>query len=283
MGEFNFDDIKSEKEFLESDFDFEEVYNKCLIDLSEELPRPEILLSIGEHLYKNNYYPTSVMTAGEISAITATSKSKKSFLKSALIACYIGGDSLNLFPNIKTHRDKDYTIADFDTEQGVFFTQRTFRRVFDMVGAKYDNYKGFATRHLETKKRLKFIDECLKRQDSIFKNPVKLVSIDGIADLVENTNDLVMSQEVSDYLMKWTFEYNIHITNVIHKSPLTNKPLGHLGTYVLKKAETVIDLEKDTDGTIKVTNPYSRGYSFDQFNFDVNSDALPYLINDNFY
>jgi len=89
-----------------------------------------------------------------------------------------------------------------------------------------------------------------------------------------------MSKEASDYIMRWTYDYNIHITTVIHKSGATGKPLGHLGTYILKKAESVIDLQVNEDKTITVSNPYSRGYTFDPFIFDVNGDSLPYLIED---
>ena len=260
-----------------SEIDFDKIEQSCFVDLSEEMPHPEILLSIGQHEYKGNYYPTPIMTAGEFSAIIATSKSKKTFLKSAFLASYIGGSSSVLFPNIKSHRDNEYTILDFDTEQGKYYTQRTFRRVIEMVGANYQNYKGYATRHLSSNERLLLIDHCLKNQHK-YNHPVKLVSIDGIADLVENTNDIVMSKEASDFIMKWTYEYNIHITTIIHKSAVTNKPLGHLGTYVLKKAETVIDLEIQEDNSIKVSNPYSRGYRFDEFTFDINKNALPYLL-----
>jgi hypothetical protein len=271
----NFDNTQPENEF-----DFKKVFDSCFVDLSVEIERPEILLSIGQHEYKKNMYPTAVMTAGEFSAIVATSKSKKTFLKSAFCGCYIGGNSVNYFPNIKSHRDKDYGILDFDTEQGKFYTQRTFRRPHELAGGTYENFKGFACRHLATKDRVLLIDNCLKKQSEFCKETVKLVFIDGIADLVENTNDLVMSSEVADYLLRWTYEYNIHICVVIHKSGLTNKPLGHMGTYVLKKAESVIDLEREDDGVIKVTNPYSRGYSFDEFRFNINKDALPYLVED---
>jgi hypothetical protein len=258
--------------------DFNQIAKDCFVDLDVEMPHPEILISIGRHEYKNNFYDTPVMTAGEFSAIIAQSKAKKSFLKAGLLGSYIGGQSNLLFPNIKTHRDKDYTVLDFDTEQGKYYTQRNFRRVHEMINYKYDFYKGYATRHLTSPQRLGLIDFCLKNQNTLYKAPVKLVAIDGIADLVENTNDIVMSKEASDYILKWTYEYNIHITTIIHKSGVTNKPLGHLGTYVLKKAETVIDLEVNEDGQIKVTNPYSRGYRFDEFIFDVNKDSLPYLI-----
>jgi hypothetical protein len=261
----------------EIEIDFDKLEKDCFVDLSEEMLHPEILLSIGQHEYKGNFYDTPIMTAGEFSAIVATSKSKKTFLKSAFLGSYIGGKSSILFPNIKSHRETEFTILDFDTEQGKYYTQRTFRRVLEMVGANYQSYKGYATRHLSSNERLLLIDHCLKNQQR-YKHPVKLVAIDGIADLVENSNDIVMSKEASDYIMKWTYEYNIHITTVIHKSPQTNKPLGHLGTYVLKKAETVIDLEVQEDYSVKVTNPYSRGYKFEDFTFDINKEALPYLI-----
>lgn len=263
---------------LEQPKDYLAMLNECVVDLDVEIEQPKILISVGEHEYKNKMYPTPVMTEGEFSAIIAVSKAKKSFLKSALLGSYIGGDANLLFPNIKSHRDKDYGIADFDTEMGRYYTQRAFRRVQDMTGARYENYKGFATRHKSSEERLFMIDTLLKNQKSYFTEEIKLLSIDGIADLVENTNDIVMSKEASDYILKWTYEYNLHITTIIHKSAITGKPLGHLGTYILKKAETVINLEIDENNNVIVDNPYSRGYRFDDFAFNINKDALPYLI-----
>jgi len=275
----NFDELENVN-IEDCEVKIESLEPNCYVDLSQEILQPEILLSIGEHEYKNKFYPTPIMTAGEFSAVIAVSKAKKSFLKSAFLACYIGGKSNLLFGNIKSHRDKEYTILDFDTEMSAYYAQRAFRRVIEIVGDNYDDYKCYITRHLTSPQRLKLIDYCLKNQATLYKTPVKLVSIDGIADLVENTNDIVMSKEASDYLMRWTYDYNIHITTVIHKSGTTGKPLGHLGTYVLKKAESVIELEVNDDKTINVSNPYSRGVSFDSFNFDVNKDSLPYLIED---
>lgn len=278
MEKLKIEDFKDD----ELEVDFSKIENECYVDLSKPIERPEILLSIGEHEYKGKFYDTPIMTSGEFSAIVATSKSKKTFLKSGFLACYIGGEATILFPNIKTHRKEDFMILDFDTEQGKFYTHRTFKRVSEISGGNYQFYKGYATRHLSSRQRLLFIDYCLKNQKDLYKVPVKLVSIDGIADLVENTNDLVMSKEASDYIMKWTYDYNIHITTIIHKSLSTGKPLGHLGTYVLKKAETVIELDVQEDYSVKVTNPYSRGYRFDEFSFDINKNALPFLVEEIF-
>lgn len=277
--DINFDEILSEND-PNSDlgFDIKSLEAECYVDLSEEITPPETLLSIGEHTYMGKTYPTSICTAGESSAIIAESKKKKSYIKSALIACFIGGNTNQYFPNIKSHRTEDFTILDFDTEQGKYYAQRTFRRVGYMVGNNYPYYKCYITRHLTSIQRLKLIDYCLENQKTLYDKPIKLVSIDGIADLVENTNDLVMSKEASDYVNKWTYEHNIHILTVIHKSGQTGKPLGHLGTFILKKSETVLELNQNEDGSINVSNPYSRGYRAEDFDFDVNIDGLPYEV-----
>lgn len=278
--DLNFDELNAKND--EVFIDLKTLESGCYVDLSQDILKPDILLSIGEYLYKEKYYPTPVMTAGEFSAIVAVSKAKKSFLKSAFIASYIGGSSNLFFGNIKSHRKKDFTILDFDTEMSAYYAQRTFRRIHEIVGIIYEHYYCYVTRHLTSLQRLQLIDYCLKNQKDLYKEPIKFISIDGIADLVENTNDIVMSKEASDYIMRWTYEYNIHITTVIHKNGITGKPLGHLGTYILKKAESVIDLEINDDKTITVSNPYSRGYPFESFSFDINEDSLPYLIEDKF-
>ena len=175
MEKLNIEDFKDNEEEV---IDFNKLEADCYLDLSLEITPPEILLSIGSYEYKQKIYPTPVMTAGEFSAIIATSKSKKTFLKSAFLSSYIGGKSNELFPNIRSHRDKNYTVLDFDTEQGKFYTQRTFRRVLEMVNANYDHYKGYATRHLSSHQRLLLIDYCLKNQKELYKVPVKLISID---------------------------------------------------------------------------------------------------------
>ena len=70
-----------------------------------------------------------------------------------------------------------------------------------------------------------------------------LVVIDGIADLVSDVNNLDESSMVIQKLMKWTEELDCHIITVIHSNYGSEKPTGHLGSYLEKKAETQIQLE----------------------------------------
>jgi len=55
---------------------------------------------------------------------------------------------------------------------------------------------------------------------------------------------------------------------------------GHLGSAILKKAETVAFVEKD-DEVIRVTPEYTRNYPFQEFAFNLNEQYLP-MQSDNF-
>jgi len=261
-------------------FNYEQMYEDCFVDLDVVIERPPSALSIGTYEFKGTSYDLPVHTYGEFSATVAPSKTKKTFYKSALIASYIGGQANNYFPNIKTHRKEDYYIVDIDTEQGSFYAQHAFRRVTEMVGHRYDNYLPFAMRSKTPEERVMFVDALL--EDERYKGKIKFVSIDGIADLIENTNDIIMSAHVAQKVLKWTDVYGVHLHAIIHKLMNVEKPTGHLGSYILKKAETVVFLEKsdpdDKHCDIIVKHKYSRGRDFEDFAFNINENGIPYLV-----
>ncbi len=263
----------------ENEFNYQKVYNKCFVDLDLDMMLPPTALSIGIHDYKGDNYNNNTFTYGEFSAIVAGSKNKKTFFKSALIASFIGGNANNYFPNFTTNRKEDCYIIDIDTEQGAYYAQRAFRRVADMVGDAYVNYLPFGVEELEPEEIIKFID-CLFN-DPRYKGKIKWLSIDGIADLLVNTNDIVESKKVATKLKKWRKENDCHINCVIHKISTSDKGTGHLGSYIEKKSETVI-LLKDTEdykvhnSPIEVNQVYSRGAPFETFYFKLNNDTLPY-------
>ena len=264
-------------------FDYKETFIKCFVDLSKQVLMPPTALGIGTHDYKGNTYTNNTFSYGEFSAIVAGSKNKKTFFKSALIASYIGGNANSFFPNFKSQRDKEYYIIDIDTEQGEYYAQRAFRRVTEMVGQTYNNYLPFGVEQLETEEIIQFIDALF--QDSKYKGKIKWLSIDGIADLVKNTNDIIESVAVASKLKQWRKENNCHINTVIHKTSTNNKATGHLGSYIEKKSESVILLEafdlKVRNSPIKVRQAYSRGAPFDDFSFKLNDNTLPYECEEN--
>ncbi len=274
MNELKIEDFNQDN--LEPEFNYEEVYKECFVDLDVVIERPPCALSIGTF---GNGEDLAIHTYGEFSATVAPSKTKKSYYKSALIASYIGGNTNNYFPNIKTHRDKDYYIVDIDTEQGKYYAQNVFRRVITMVGERYANYLPFSMRSKTPKERVMFVDSLLN--DPKYKGKIKFVSIDGIADLIENTNDIVMSAEISQKVLEWTDVHGVHLHTIIHKLRGVNKPTGHIGSYVLKKAEAVVFLEhideNDKKSDIIVKHKYSRGIAFEDFTFNLDKQGLPYF------
>ena len=80
--------------------------------------------------------------------------------------------------------------------------------------------------------------------------------------------------------MEWSQKFNCHIITVIHSNFGTDKPTGHLGSFLEKKTETQIQLETNTVNKdwITVKCKRSRGYAFDTFSFKVNNVGLPEII-----
>lgn len=254
------------------DINYSQVFQDSFIDPSEELKQQPIAISVRDSIYKGNSYPIPFGSYGDFSCIVGASKSRKTFFKSMIEAGYIGGKSSVLNPSIKGHDTVGKLVISIDTEQSRFHTQRVQRRVLEMVGSNYDLYKTFSLRQYNPKERFEFIDWIVN--ESEYKGNIGLMSIDGYVDLVTDFNSLEQSTGLTDRLLQWTALGGMHITGILHKNFGTSKPVGHVGSSVLKKAETVVFIEKEDDLTIAKCE-YSRNLAFEDIVFRVNEDWLP--------
>jgi hypothetical protein len=59
----------------------------------------------------------------------------------------------------------------------------------------------------------------------------------------------------------------------LHRNFGSAKPTGHLGSAILKKAETVVFVEKEND-IVRVSPEYTRNYPFEEFEFKINEEGL---------
>ena len=82
--------------------------------------------------------------------------------------------------------------------------------------------------------------------------------------------------------MQWSAKHKCHIITVIHSNFGSDKPTGHLGSFLEKKCETQIQLEANTVNKdwITVKCKRSRGYPFETFSFEVNEFGLPIIVGD---
>ena len=136
----------------ESEFDFDKAYKECFVDVNKEIQAPPIALGIGYHDYKDKSYLNATFTYGEMSAIVAPQKSKKSFFKRAVAASYIGGNANEYFPDIISCREGNKYVLDFDTEQGEYYAQRSFKGVCEMLVITMNTIYLLELKHLQIKK-----------------------------------------------------------------------------------------------------------------------------------
>lgn len=252
--------------------DFKAMFKDALIDPSEEIKPQPIALSIGFSEYKGTNYPTPFGSYGDFSCIVGASKSKKTFFKSMIEASYLGGNSNRYCPSIQGHNTNDKFVISFDTEQSTFHTQRVQRRVLEMYGNASDKYKTFSLRQYAPKERFDFIDWVVF--ESEYKDKIGLMSIDGYVDLVTDFNSLEQATGLTEKLLQWTAKGMMHCTGILHKNFGTSKPVGHVGSSVLKKAETVVFVSAEEDIT-NVKCEYSRNIAFKDLTFKVGNDWLP--------
>jgi hypothetical protein len=271
MNDFNFEDLTNNAPPI---IDYKQIFKDSLIDPAEEIKQQPIALSIGESNYKGISYPIPFGSYGDFSCIVGASKSRKTFFKSMIEAAFIGGKSNVYNPSIKGHNAEKKFVLSFDTEQSHFHTQRVQRRVLELIGGNCEFYKTFGLRSYTPKERFDFIDWVVF--ESEFKNNIGLMSIDGFVDLVTDFNSLEQATGLTEKLLNWTAKGKMHCTGILHKNFGTAKPVGHVGSSVLKKAETVVFVEKDEDDITVVKCEYSRNQPFKEIKFNVDdNDWLP--------
>ncbi|NQZ42703.1 MAG: AAA family ATPase [Flavobacteriaceae bacterium] len=254
--------------------DFRLFAAKYFLDYKKPIKRQPVALSMGETSFGQERYPIPFGSYGDFSCLVGASKSMKTFLKTALVASYIGGNSNNHFEAFRGHNTEGKFILDIDTEQSPYHAQRAAKRVSQMVGHEYPLYKPFALREESPKNRFDFIEWLVN--ESEYKNNIGLLTIDGAADLMEDVNDLKASNKIAQAFMRWTTTANCHLITVLHRNHGTMKPMGHLGSAILKKAETVAFVERGKDAKVtRVTPEYTRNYPFREFGFELSDNFLP--------
>ena len=260
----------------------QKIEQECLITTTVSMDYPPVALSLGEKLLKSSkgdkLVPIPIGTYGNFSFVQSPPKTKKTFFISLLASVYLSGTN-NFGGEIKGHRD-GRCLLHFDTEQGKWHAQRVFKRAVDMAdmdGSENICYYTYGLRTLGFKTRIEFIEHCIKT-----KRRTGLVVIDGIADLVGDVNNLEESNACVQKLMEWSAKYNCHIVCVIHSNFGSDKPTGHLGSFLEKKCETQIQLEANTVNKdwVTVKCKRSRGYAFETFSFEVNGLGLPSVVGD---
>lgn len=253
-----------------------DIHKDARTDLTKSVRRPPLAISIGfdDMSYNGENFPLRFGTFGNISLIKGEEKSRKSFAKSLLIACSIGGNANKFSDNIQGHFGTRW-IIDIDTEQGEYDAWLNAKRIPEMVGMIPENYIHIQLREYTKTERMEYLRWLFEESD--YRLNLGMVFMDGYVDFVKDFNDQSQSDEFTESLMRWSKKTNCHISGILHVNPGAEKGRGHLGTILQQKCETVVMIKSNGD-TSEFIRQRGRGKGFNDFSFGVNKDWLPYEL-----
>lgn len=278
------DDLKPEYNALflmfgqqELENDIEKRIQKYKVTVSDEIPMPEIVLSITD---KNGQNKRMVMTRENISCVTAQAKVGKTFLVKLIVSAVLkrGLFQNRLLSELPIGRDK---ILYIDTEQSKFHVKLGLNQIREMLGEESERELNrmdvFQFDSVGTETRIEFVKHL------IYSRKPDFVILDGISDLALDTNNLKEADELVTNLRIWATENKCHILNVIHQNPndLQTKMKGHLGTKLQDKSEIVIgvSIDKDNESNRIVKSLASRNRRPDPFEFTITETGMPKIEN----
>ena len=259
----------------------EDDFNETLIDLDEVIDRPPLAISIGydDKSYNGTFYPLKFGSLGNFSIITGQEGSRKSFVKSLLEACAIGGKSNNYTGSteIKGYIEGKYVIS-IDGEQSKYDVWLNGKRIDKMVGARYDKYKLVSWREKSKEERKVYLNWLF--MESPYKDNLGLVFIDGYVDFIYDPNDQTECGIFWDLIMKYSSICNCHISGILHLNPNSDKMRGHMGTIGGQKSEMVMMVGNKGDYSEVTCKKVRGGKPFKDFTIRIEDDWMPYISED---
>lgn len=203
-----------------------------------------------------------ICSEGNISAVVGEAKSKKTFLCTAIV-----GSMLELQASQQFGIEHRFCrVLWVDTEQSREHIQKVLFRINLLSRLPLDSSLPHilmqTLREESPKDRLQVLRYAIE-----YHKP-KLVVIDGVSDLLTNTNNLEESEALVAELLTLSTIYSCHIMCVLHTNPNSDKARGHLGSTLMRKAESVIFVHRVGDTSL-VEPQYCRNKPFERFAFRV--------------
>lgn len=218
----------------------------CEIDFNNPPAKAEEVISAGD---------VPLGTQGNIFCVTGGEGTGKSNYVAALIAgSIIKGnypiDTLGV--RVQDNSDNKAVLL-YDTEQSEV---QLFKNVSNLLRRaklkdKPEELRAFSLTGMSRKERLQAIVQSMDKYHYEYEG-IRLVVIDGIADLVFSANDEAESIRIVDELYRLAGIYRTCMVCVLHYVPNGLKLRGHLGSELQRKAAAILSIELDSDPSISV-------------------------------
>lgn len=230
---------------------------KYRIKHTDEIPLPDTVLSFGGQV---------VSTRKNIFGITGKAKVGKSFLMTLIMGSVLKkGETGVLASYLPKGKDR---ILYVDTEQSDYHVSLVVNRIKNIAEEnRMDNLLMYAFDAVPTQQRFEYTEFLITNTENL-----GLVIIDGIADLVKTVNDEIIACDMADTLRRWATVNDIAIGYVLHQNPSDNSKMrGHLGTVLMNKSETVIQISssKENESVKLVETTQTRNRKPDNWSFEI--------------
>jgi hypothetical protein len=240
----------------------------ALVSLSDELPRsPAELLKQREFDPQIQPPPLRVIytlagqpisTPGNVTTVTSAIKTGKSAVVGAMAAAAMPHDEGTDLLGFDSSNSDGFALLWFDSEQSPEDSWNCVYRACRR--AKLDRPPPWLHHYCLTGLRYELAWECVLKAIQIAidrHGGIHSLLLDGAADFVKDVNDAAESNAFVAEVQDLTIRLHCPIVGVIHFNPGTDKPRGHLGSQLERKAETNLRLDK-CDGVTTIWSDKQR-------------------------
>lgn len=237
--------------------------NNFLFNANIEPAEENILISIqGKNVLSNK----------NVCVISGKPKSRKSVIAHSILGAAISQRTiLGIECNLN---DKDKVVL-IDTEQNHNDLYRSLMRMKQLCSLDNlpTNLLIYSVRQLDPTK-IKILIRLICTDSS-----VKLVIVDGALDLIFNMNDVIEVKETIDWIKSMLTDFDIGFVFILHQSKTTNFTIGHLGSFMDRFAQTVLEVVKKESGNSEIKSQMMRSDSdFESYEIYWNHNTNNYDI-----
>ncbi len=264
--------LASEKERLISLYssnelpDFEKLESLCNSLVHTEgskYPIPKPLISFGGSL---------ICRSGEITNIAGDSKTgKTALISSAIAACINPKTKSNL--GFVAHQETKILAFDFEMPKDLFKSNIDKILKIANIDTLPNKFKAFPLRGLEIDKKQILVEYAIKKYQP------DLVVLDTIADLQAGQNEEEGSNALVEWIMSMADSLEFGVLTTLHFNPGSQgKTRGHLGSQLERKVYHQLKIEKDENGTSKVSSHFNRQSPIEPVHFAFNEQKVMHTL-----
>ena len=166
---------------------------------------------------------------------------KSTFITSAVASAFTTWDIFQMKITFPKDRKR---ICYIDTESSDYDYYRVLERIREQIITDYlpHNFDSFLFREDSPNDITQMIEIYLK------ENPdCSILVIDGILDLISDFNSVEQSFYLIQWLKRITKQYNLLILCVLHLGKKDQFSIGHIGSYLDRKSQSVLKIEKNKE------------------------------------